>query len=201
MGEKRNRRIKCLNWNVAGIANTWKAKRYIENFDIIMLQETWVEKDKEKGWVRKLSKKHKWSAMVAERIKKKGRAKGEVIVGISKEEKYEGMEEWKYGLKIRRIKVGRGDNVNVVVIYNNGKTKEMLEEIRKTIEEWIRNGETVILIGDFNARIGTCQINKEGEVDDNRESEDKKCNREGMQLLCFCKEIEGVIRNGSTKGD
>lgn len=49
-----------------------------------MLQETWVEKEKEKGWKNKLSKNYKWSAKAAVRVKKKGRTKEGVMVGIKK---------------------------------------------------------------------------------------------------------------------
>lgn len=84
------------------MANAWKAKKYVANFDIIMMQETWLEKGKEKGWLAKLSKDFTWVAKAAVRIKKKGRAKGGVLVGIRKEVRNEGIGEWKHGLKIKK---------------------------------------------------------------------------------------------------
>lgn len=190
-----------LNWNVAGIANAWKAKKYIEGFDVIMMQETWLEKGKEKGWTGKLSRKYTWVTKAAERFKKKGRAKGGILVGISKEVSFEGAEEWKYGIKIKSLEIGGGDIVNIIVVYSNEKVKKMIEEVKKEIEGWIGKGETILLIGDFNARIGKWQISREGEREESRKSEDEKSNREGMQLLDLCEEIGGSIRNGSTRGD
>lgn len=44
--------------------------------------------------------------------------------------------------------------MNVVVVYNNGKIKETLEELWNAVEAWIGNGDSIFLIGNFNARIG-----------------------------------------------
>lgn len=60
-------------------------KGYLENFDIIALQETWLEKEREKDWKRRLNKDYEWTAKPARREKRKGRAMGGVMVGIKKE--------------------------------------------------------------------------------------------------------------------
>lgn len=52
-------------------------------FDTVLLQETWIEREKEKTWLKKLSKIFKRAAQAAQRTKTKGRAKGGMI-GIKK---------------------------------------------------------------------------------------------------------------------
>lgn len=54
------------------------------DFDFIRLSETWMN---EEGWKRikaKVSKTHVWECRVAEKDKKKGRAKGRFVIGKSK---------------------------------------------------------------------------------------------------------------------
>lgn len=45
-----------INWNIAGLVNAKRANRYVEEFDIGMIQETWLEKNREKDEIRKLDK-------------------------------------------------------------------------------------------------------------------------------------------------
>lgn len=73
-----------MSWNVAGISKARGADDYIRKFDIVLLQETWVEREKEKVWIKKLNKDFNWTAKAAERTKTRGRAKGGVMVGIKK---------------------------------------------------------------------------------------------------------------------
>lgn len=77
--------MKACIWNIAGILNkdneTWK---YLNTFDILGLTETWIDKDNWKKIEGKLSKKFNWKCRYAEKSNKKGRAKGGIITGISK---------------------------------------------------------------------------------------------------------------------
>lgn len=53
---------------------------YMEEFNIIELTKTWVEKE---GWKKiegRMSKKFKWNCTPAKRESKKGRAKGGIII-------------------------------------------------------------------------------------------------------------------------
>ncbi|KAK0160218.1 hypothetical protein PV328_007646 [Microctonus aethiopoides] len=45
---ERNEGVSVVVWNVAGVKNVREAWSFLENFDIIVLQETWVEKKNEK---------------------------------------------------------------------------------------------------------------------------------------------------------
>lgn len=59
----------------------WK---YVIDFDFISLSETWMN---EEGWKRikqKLPKTHVWECRVAEKDKKKGRARGGFLIGKRK---------------------------------------------------------------------------------------------------------------------
>lgn len=76
---------KMIFWNVAGIGNKgidfWE---YIKDFDFISLSETWLE---EKGWNKlkgRLPCTHDWKCSFAERVKRKGRAKGGFLIGKKK---------------------------------------------------------------------------------------------------------------------
>lgn len=53
-----------------------KANSYMREFDIVVAQETWIEKNREKEWVRKLDKGYRWEFKTAERVHKKEKVKG-----------------------------------------------------------------------------------------------------------------------------
>lgn len=199
MGGKRG--TSMISWNIAGIVNAKRAEKYLKEFDIVILQETWVEKNRENEWIGKKMKQWEWAAKAATRENKKGRAKGGVLVGIKKEFKFEEVVEWKYGLIVKGLEHSRGGKVNIVAGYNNEKMKEVTEELREVIEDIVERGEHVILAGDWNARIGRWMINSEGEKVEERNSVDKVTNKEGEKLLEFCEEIGGVIKNGNINGD
>ena len=95
--------IRLVTWNVAGIRKIKEAWEFLREYGIIMVQETWLEKDKEKevkGW---LDKDYLWYFKAAAKAqgKKKGRAKGGVVVGMRKNlAKGITIEEWEHGLWI-----------------------------------------------------------------------------------------------------
>ena len=75
----------AISWNIAGVRKIHKTWNYIGKFDIILLQETWLEEGNEKEVIGKLSKDFIWKVKIATRESKKGRAKGGVLVGVRKE--------------------------------------------------------------------------------------------------------------------
>ena len=82
--ERTGKEIKAIFWNVAGTAKM-KAEDwdYVRKFDIIGLAETWEEKDrgrKAEVYLKEYVVKHK----CAVREKKKGRAKGGILLAIRK---------------------------------------------------------------------------------------------------------------------
>ncbi|KAK0158037.1 hypothetical protein PV327_011234, partial [Microctonus hyperodae] len=100
--------ISVVLWNVAGINSVRETWPFLDRFKIVVLQGTWVEKEREEIVCKSLSKKFIWKMISAkrelnDRMKpKKGRAKGGQIVGVRKDVCKEwAMEEWKYGMIIR----------------------------------------------------------------------------------------------------
>jgi len=74
-----------LFWNVAGLRRKdeefWE---YISRYDFVGLVETWVDEkgwDKIKGW---LPSSHEWTYREARKEKRKGRAKGGIVIGTRK---------------------------------------------------------------------------------------------------------------------
>jgi len=100
---------KIAFWNVAGLRNKdkefWKG---LEEWDIIVLEETWVD---EKGWKRvksSLSKEFNWDVQWAVKRNRRGRAKGGMIMRVRKDLEKRNEEEWseKEGIIIKRVKIG-----------------------------------------------------------------------------------------------
>lgn len=81
--ERKNKNWKVAFWNVAGLDE--KDKDFWNNqkkWDVIVMQETWLE---EKGWEMikwKLPKGDRWRAQHATRKSKKGRAMGGMALGV-----------------------------------------------------------------------------------------------------------------------
>lgn len=173
----------------------------MKDFDVIALQETWLEKGGENSAFIKFNKEFRWTAKAAIREKKKGRAKGGVAVGIRLGLEYSEIREWRYGLVIKELRIDRDKKISVIIGYNNGKVKEVVEEMGDLIDELVRLGDPVLVMGDFNARIGKWQVGEEGELEETRSSIDSVVSYEGRKLLDFCEENGGRIKNGDTKGD
>lgn len=160
-----------------------------------------MEKEREKEWIRRLDKNYNWATKAAVRENAKGRAKGGVIVGIKKSIFTKSVKEWEYGLVLREVNIERGKIINVIITYNNEKMKEVAVELKELYEELMVEGNSIIILGDFNARIGKWRIDEEGELVENRSSADDTLNAEGKRLLELCEIIGGTIKNGDTRGD
>ena len=180
--------------------------QFLEQFDLIMLQETWLEKDNETRTIDKLSKAYRWTTKAAKRSNTKGRASGGQIVGIRKRmsEKWR-VEEWDFGLIVKIQTKERAKERWIIPVYNNvgiGKIEKPLTEL---IEDGTKNGAGIIIIGDLNARIGKEQANGEEEGNrksvPSRNSEDTTVNAEGKKLLRMCEKMGLTILNGRKKGD
>ena len=194
-------RIRVVSWNIAGLRKTLGLRKFFRNYDIVTLQETWVEKNKEGEWIAKLDKDFNWSMKAAIRENKKGRAKGGVAVGIRKSLEVGELKEWDYGIVIKDLKGAEEKSISLIVVYNNVKIETVLNKMKTIAEECVERGESVIVVGDLNARVGEWQIGTTGEREKGRKSVDKTLNSEGNKLLSFCEELGCTIRNGATKGD
>lgn len=111
---------------------------YIKEYNFIGLSEIWINEKRWreiKGW---LPESHIWYVKYAKREKERGRAKGGLLIGMRKVwggRESEFIETGSDGIDHVRIKEA-GGNLNIVVVYNkeNGKEKEMGEEIKKITE-------------------------------------------------------------------
>ncbi|XP_053596219.1 golgin subfamily A member 6-like protein 22 [Microplitis demolitor] len=143
--------------------------------------------DKVEITCERLSKEFKWWAKPATREKQRGRAKGGHIIGIKKncKPKWE-VREWKYGMMLEESK----ESESIITVYNNVGMSKLETELRRQIEECANRDESVMIIGDFNARIGEENVTgeDEGRVRKKRKSRDKTVNSEGKKLLKMCDE-------------
>ncbi|XP_018393041.1 PREDICTED: uncharacterized protein LOC108772084, partial [Cyphomyrmex costatus] len=183
-GEKREQRVRGIFWNVAGLKNKetdfWE---FLGNFEIIGLLETWID-EKEWGKLKeKMPKEWRWKCQPADRDKRRGRAKGGIITGIRKEieENKEELES-REGIQERKI-ILNGEKWRVVTIYNREGRKKGLEDMQEVIKE--EEGGKMVMVGDFNARIG-----KEGGVrtlsgEEKRPEEGKRVSKDKEKIDRF----------------
>lgn len=164
-----------------------------------MLQETWLESKNESRFIDSLDRDFKWKAKAAVRIKTRGRAKGGILVGIRKKlSKNVDIEEWDYVLIIKNVKMGKEKIGNIIVTYVSEAVDKMINSIQSWIDEEEKKGQSLLIVGDLNARIGEEQG---GEGLRERVSMDKAINVQGEKLLKFCEEKGLEVKNGRTEGD
>lgn len=82
-GVRKGRIVKVAFWNVAGIRRKdrefW---REVTDWDIVVMSETWLEKG---GWEMlrgKMPRDYKWEVQLVSRKNRKGKAIGEMLMGI-----------------------------------------------------------------------------------------------------------------------
>lgn len=137
-------------WNVAGLRN--KDKDFWEDlkeWDVVILSEKWVDKG---GWDKikdRLPKGYTWEAQWASRDKRKGRAKGGMVIGVKKGVKVERVkrERGMEGLLVTKVCPG-GVWWKMIGVYVNKDLEVKLQALREWIEER-EEGVRVIIGGGF----------------------------------------------------
>jgi len=154
-----------------------------------------------------LPRGYKWNTQWATRKSKKGRVMGGMIIGIRKEmakEKEERKTE-KEGIIEGVVKVGK-EKWRIIGAY----VKKNIDEYLTIMEKWMeekREGEKVIIGGDFNVRTGREGGAKKREGNyksgkkKSRKSKDKKSNRKGRKIVEKIEEWGWSIWNGNTIED
>ena len=178
-------------------AEDWE---YVKKFDIIGLVETWEEKDKGRNAELHM-KQYEVRQRFAVREKKKGRAKGGILLAITKELEVE--IEWEEEMTEETL-AAKWKKDNETWLWGITYMRHSKKENYKVMEEWMeRNREGItILNGDFNARTviegGLWDSKGDKEA---RKSKDKIINEEGQDLVSWIEEQGIGIRNGATGGD
>ena len=189
--------IEILVWNVAGLKGKNKEFwDYIEKADVIGLMETWIEKENKvvEKW---LDKNFKIEISYAKREKKRGRASGGMIIGVRKE--INAKIKWITG-EVAKVSIdGKNKKTEIYVVYM-GKERD---ENKKCIEEEIEKeiDARIIVVGDFNARIGDEQGATVIGENDKRNSKDKEINNDGKKLVKWMEENGLIVMNGVKNGD
>lgn len=143
----------------------------MEEWDIIVLSETWMD---EKAWKRirgRLPEGYRWGVQNAKRKNRKGRAIGGMIMGIREEIMATGeeIEEKGEGMMVGKARIG-GRIWRLVGVCVNGDMNNKLERMTGWLEE--RGGESRTLIGgDFNARTGEGEVERSGRRKEREEGE------------------------------
>lgn len=151
--------------------------------DFTSVYETWIE---EKGWKiikNRLPDTHKWECSSANRVKKKGRAKGGFVIGVRKDWCKQGIKLLlkEEGLITTEIEEGE-KTLRIFSVYNNEEKWESIKEkIDNIMEE--KFYENVIIGGDFNMRtsqLGGINIEEGGKE---RRSKDIISNKGGRLFV------------------
>lgn len=202
---KNNKGIRVCGWNIAGSHKLETATKFLENYDMVILQETWAEEKNKKQWKKLLNSKFEWFILEATRNKSKGRAKGGQFIGIKKELKYKNsFVRWEGGVIIEGLKIESSTQIikkyNIVTIYNNVGLDKIIDRFKLIINQLEEKNEGIIVYGDWNVRIGESQgYMKEGVLE--RKSEDKTINTQGNKFLEMCEDLNLTIINGRCNGD
>ena len=144
-------KLRIMFWNAAGIVNKNRSFwELLKGYDVLLISESWIGENDVVKIDGRLNKNYNWKIIFAEKVMRKGRAKGGILIGIRKVLDSKINNEWKWGAEIE-VKCGR-NLWKIIFVY----VRENRMEISETIGEIAENepDDKVLIVGDFNARIG-----------------------------------------------
>lgn len=185
---------------------------FIGNYDIFVLLETFVERGKQLYFENYFPDYNLyWEFAVRE--SNWGRAKGGKLIGVRKRIESFCKVIDAHERKVIHMNAGQRDEYYIVPIYLSGGGDMEWEREFNTLWEFMivqeHNRNNMILIGDFNGRIGNGQdlseltgvIELGNALSNKRESKDKVTNLKGKKILEFCEVFNLIILNGRISGD
>lgn len=183
---------KILFWNIHGLTDS-KARElhsYLNEFDVIILVETFVEEKNYAKIQRHLPSNYTWIWTAANRTLQRGRASAGLVMGIKKEHSFSGYwddkEQSLNGVSV----VLNGVDIDIVGVYNRNGLRKIKDVLDPRLEQ-TRNKRSLIL-GDWNARTGKIS---------GRESRDTTEDKEGVEFVDWMEDCGYEILNGRTNGD
>lgn len=187
-------RPKLLYLNIHGltIENLQSEKKYLENFDVIMLAETFVEVKNFGKLEKYLPSTCKWVWMAAERERRLGRAKAGMLMGVAKHCKTgETFLDHRNTIIGTEVRWGKTDFL-LYGVYNRSSVRAVKTALLVLLDS--QKHRKIIILSDWNARTGRLG-------GDGRESQDDVVDSEGRALVNMAEEFGYEILNGQVNGD
>lgn len=128
-----------VSCNIARLEKVRRAWDFLKQYDIINLQESWVQEKNVRKWKVKFDRIYNWSIKATFRINKKGKAMGGVILGVKKT-KNEQVKRVGLRAVVEEIRLEKERKANFVISYNNGKIEEVVKRFEELNDEYRRKG-------------------------------------------------------------
>lgn len=193
-----------MSYNINGLYNKIDFVdffNYINNFDVFFLFETHLEEDKSNDFESSF-RDYRLRWIPARRTSSRGRASGGCLFGYKTK-----MENVSFfdinGYIVIKCRFDH-ENFYIVPTYLNCNCWNENFEIFGTVLSELVN-ENIMVIGDFNARVGKCQTRTSANLKNNflmmRESKDLVVNTNGRLLIDLFQTYDLFILNGCSKND
>lgn len=180
--------------------------KLVNDTGIFILLETWIE-EKDMTHFTKYFKTFNLYWKTATRENRSGRAKGGMLIGVSRDIKeYTKVKDEQFFFDIL-VKTSK-EFIHIVPIYLSCSNWALdFDNLRDFVVN--KYSDKVILIGDFNARTGADQdfkperiFNQQHlKIRENRKSRDKISNTNGRRLIEFFNDMSFIILNGRVEND
>uniref|UniRef100_A0A1Y1LYJ1 Reverse transcriptase domain-containing protein n=1 Tax=Photinus pyralis TaxID=7054 RepID=A0A1Y1LYJ1_PHOPY len=197
-------------WNLSGISNLFNLDttqiNLLKIYDIICLVETWALNESIE--LPTAFNEYNYIASAATKEKSMGRASGGLVILYKQCIHLNTIEKTNLWV-IAQAKHGNGD---FIIMANYWKptadidfcTKWLDETIRSLKEEYLSS--QLLIIGDFNARVGTMNQWEENSITNpnvshERSTRDSKVNRRGRKLMEIMDAYGMILLNGRTQSD
>lgn len=195
-----------MAYNIGGLHNKklfLNFFNFLNNFDIFFLLETFVTLEKVNAFESYFSNfSMHW---IPAKKQERGRPVEGFLYGIKIGSQVHRNSEFLNvnGKTIVKLKFSSENYFIIPVYINDSKWEDQFSSMYNFLSEF--DEDNIMLIGDFNARMGTEQVVDIGtsnkHISEVRKSKDSKLNKRGLELLDFLNSFGFILLNGRTKGD